>query len=122
MRFASVPLVLVAAAVMTAAGAVDAQEYNRFGKGPTTIGLTPPGFSTTSYSRGNVYYAPAPMVATSRENVNSSPAPVVATAPATGERRMFSAEPSAPSASVPAAPVAPMARASAMPSIVNSCS
>ena len=25
-------------------GAMDAREYNRFGKGPTTRGFTPPGY------------------------------------------------------------------------------
>ena len=44
MRFARVLFVLVAVAAMTAAGAVHAQEYNRFGKGPTTSGFTPPGY------------------------------------------------------------------------------
>ena len=107
MRFVKCLSMLFAVAVMTASMA-QAQEYNRFGKGATTVGLTPPGYGTTSNSRGNVYYAPAPKVAASRESVNSSPAPVVATSPATGERRMFSAEPSAPSALVPAAPVSPM--------------
>jgi hypothetical protein len=110
MRFVKCLSMLFAVAVMTASAA-HAGEYNRFGKGSTTVGLTPPGFGVNSYSRGNVYYAPAPTVATSRENVNSAPAPVVANSPATGERRMFSAEPSAPSDLVPAAAVAPMTRA-----------
>jgi hypothetical protein len=111
MRFVKCLSMLFAVAVMTASMA-QAQEYNRFGKGATTVGLTPPGYSVNSYSRGNVYYAPTPVVATSRENVNSAPAPVVATSPATDGRRTFSAEPSAPSGLVPSAAVAPMTRAS----------
>jgi hypothetical protein len=102
------------AVVVVTASVAHAQEYNRFGKGPTTAGLTPPGYGVNSYSRGSVYYAPAPVVATSRANVNSAPAPAVATAPTTDERRSFSAEPSAPGALVPAAPVAPMTAASAV--------
>jgi hypothetical protein len=105
MRFARVLLVFLAAAAMTTATAVQAQEYNRFGKGPTTIGLTPSGRGANSYSRGTVYYAPAPVVATVPV---AAPAPVVATAPATDGRRTFSAEPSAPGALAPAAPVPAM--------------
>jgi hypothetical protein len=40
-----------AAPVAPAARAVRAQEYNRFGKGPTTSGLTPPGYGVTGRSR-----------------------------------------------------------------------
>lgn len=94
MRFAKMLAVFVAVAALSAVTALHAADYNRFGKGPTTIGLTPPGFSTSSgsYARGRAYYAPAP---------------VIATTPSNGERRMFSAEPSAPAA--PAAPAAPSA-------------
>lgn len=101
MRFARVLLVLLAATAMTIATAVQAQEYNRFGKGPTTIGLTPPGHGVNSNSRRPAYYAPAPVVATASAVM---PAPAVATAPATDGRRTFSAEPSAPGTLVPAAP------------------
>ena len=58
MRFVRILLVLLAVAAMTTATTVQAQEYNRFGKGPTTIGFTPPGYGVTSYPRGNVYCTP----------------------------------------------------------------
>ncbi len=64
MRFVKRLSMFFAVAVMTASVA-HAQEYNRFGKGPTTAGLTPTGYGVNSYSRGNVYYVPAPIVATS---------------------------------------------------------
>jgi hypothetical protein len=105
MRFAKGVSMLFAVVVMTASAA-HAQEYTRFGKGPTTAGLTPPGYGMTSRLGGSVYYAPAPVVATSRGNVNYAPAPAVATAPATEGRRTFSVEPSAPDALPPAAPTA----------------
>lgn len=106
MRFVKGLSLLFAVVVMTVS-TVHAQEYNRFGKGPTTAGLTPPGYGMTSQLRGNVYFGPARVVAVSPGNVNSAPAPVVATAPATEGRRTFSVEPSAPGASAPAAPAAP---------------
>src|SRR5438309_10311531 len=110
MRFVKGLTAMLAVSVL-AVSVAHAQEYNRFGKGPTTVGFTPPGYGvTSSYSRGNVYYTPAPVIATAPVVAN---APVVATAPATGERRAFSAEPSAPNALAPAAPaVAPRMRRS----------
>ncbi len=105
---------LTLAVVVATAGVVHAQGSsveNRFGKGPTTIGLTPGGGNY--YARGNVYYAPAQSVA--RAMMAPAPAvataPAIATAPATGERRSFSAEPAAPEATAPAALGMPTARA-----------
>jgi hypothetical protein len=91
---------LALAVVVATAGVVHAQGSsveNRFGKGPSTIGLTAGGGNY--YSRGNVYYAPAPSMA---QNM-IAPAPAIAIAPATGERRSFSAEPAAPQTIAPAA-------------------
>jgi hypothetical protein len=87
MRFLKTVSMVLVFGTLTASAV--AAEYNRFGKGPTTIGLTPPGYST---SGGYIY---------SRQPVQ--PAPVVATVPATDGRRAFSAEPSAapPAAAAP---------------------
>jgi hypothetical protein len=91
-------LSLVLAVGTLTASAVSAKEYDRFGKGPTTIGLTPPGYGASS--SGGYFY--------SRQYVQ--PAPTVATAPATDGRRTFSAEPSTPAAAAPAAAPAPVVR------------
>jgi hypothetical protein len=113
------------------ASAVSAQEYNRFGKGPTTIGLTPPGYSVGGgYTYQPVYRAPAPVVAATpadngRRAFSQVPsaaapaasatapcccgAPAVASAPAADGRRAFSAEPSPLVA--PAAPARSAVRA-----------
>jgi hypothetical protein len=72
----------------TAFGDSGSNVNNRFGKGPTTAGLTQ-GYGGSS-SQG--YYVPRYV----------QPAPVIATAPATTGRRAFSAEPAAPAAAAPA--------------------
>jgi hypothetical protein len=66
----------------TALGDIGSNVNNRFGKGPTTSGLTQ-GYGGSS--GGGYYYRP-----------NVQPAPVIATAPTTTGRRAFSAEPTAP--------------------------
>jgi hypothetical protein len=112
---------------MTASAVADSGSnvHNRFGKGPTTIGLTPPGFSTsggTAYSRQ--YVQPAPAVATApatddRRTFSAEPsktdctAPAAATASATDGRRAFSAEPSTVQRSAPAVGVMSTSRGSA---------
>jgi hypothetical protein len=93
MRIAK-PLSTALVLAMMTASAVGAADYNRFGKGPTTIGLTPGGIST---SGGNV---------SSRQSVQ--PAPVIATDPATDGQRAFSAEPSTVQPATPV--VGPMTR------------
>jgi hypothetical protein len=88
---------LVALATLTAT--TFAADYNRFGKGPTTIGLTPSGYGVSGgYVRQ--YVQPAPVIATApvadgRRTFSAEPAaPAVATAPANNGRRTFSVEPS----------------------------
>lgn len=98
MRLATFCAALAVAAVSLSALGAD---YNRFGKGPTTLGLTPPGYSS-SVGGAYVYRAPAPVVA--KAPIVATP-PVVAQAPATDGRRAFSAEPSTATAA-PAAPAA----------------
>jgi hypothetical protein len=97
MRFVKTVSMLLVLGTLTASSV--AAEYNRFGKGPTTTGLTPPGYST---SGGYIY---------SRQYVQ--PAPVVATAPATDGRRAFSAEPSTTQRAAPAVGVMAMPRTNA---------
>ena len=93
MRYVKIISMALAIAAVTAAAMADqgSNVGNRFGKGPTTAGLTPGGGNY--YSPGNVYYAPAPVIATAPK---VTPAPVVASVPATTGRRSFSAEPAAP--------------------------
>jgi hypothetical protein len=108
------------------ASVAGAQEYNRFGKGPTTVGLTPPGYSVGGgYMYRPAYRAPAPMMAAapaengrrafSQEPAAAAPsapeaapcnngAPAMATATADDGRRSFSAEPSTMAAPVATAP------------------
>ena len=86
---------LVALATLTTTAF--AADYNRFGKGPTTLGLTPPGYSASGgYVYTRQYVQPAPVVATApvadgRRTFSAEPAsPAVATAPANNGRRTFS--------------------------------
>jgi hypothetical protein len=103
---------LVALATLTATAF--AADYNRFGKGPTTAGLTPSGYGVSGgYVRQ--YVQPAPVVATApvadgRRMFSAEPAaPAVAIAPANNGRRTFSVEPS----TVPAVGATPRAMSSA---------
>jgi hypothetical protein len=97
MRFVRL-LSMVLAVVIVAATAVHAAQYDRFGKGPTTIGLTPPGYSSGVYVQNRQYVNRSMMV---------SPSPAIATVPGNGERRTFSAEPSTTPPAPPVAPAAP---------------
>jgi hypothetical protein len=82
-------------AILTATVVADSGSnvYNRFGKGPTTAGLTP-GYGGSS--GGGYYY---------RSYVQ--PAPVIATAPATGGRQAFSVAPSTAQSAAPAVAATP---------------
>lgn len=103
------------AALATLTTTAFAADYNRFGKGPTTVGLTPSGYGVSGgYVRQ--YVQPAPVVATApvadgRRTFSAEPAaPAVATtAPANNGRRTFSVEPS----TVPAVAATPRAMSSA---------
>jgi hypothetical protein len=78
-------------AILTASAVADSGSnvYNRFGKGPTSAGLSQ-GYGSSS--GGGYYY---------RSFVQ--PAPMIITVPATDGRRTFSTEPSTPAATAPAA-------------------
>jgi hypothetical protein len=92
--------VLAALAVTAAHAGSNTPNAIRYGKTAITLGTWDGGPNQYQYGRtyaGPVTIAsPAPVVA---------PAPMIAASPATGERRTFSAEPSAAAAPAPAAAV-----------------
>jgi hypothetical protein len=103
MRFVKLLSMVLGVTLMTATAVADSGSnvYNRFGKGPTTAGLSQ-GYGSSS--GGGYYYRPF-----------VQPAPVIATVPATDGRRTFSTEPSTPAAAAsaaaaPAAAPAPVVR------------
>jgi hypothetical protein len=87
--------ILAAMAVTAAHAGSNTPNAIRYGKTAMTLGTWDGG--PNQYQYGRTYASPV---------VIASPAPVVATAPATGERRSFSAEPSAAAAPAPEAPLA----------------
>jgi hypothetical protein len=98
-KMLSMPAAVLAALAVTAAQAgSNTPNAIRYGKTAMTLGTWDAG--PNQYQYGRTYASP---VAT------ASPAPVVATAPATGERRTFSAEPSVAAAPASEAAVAAMA-------------